>query len=157
MACSWRSPPSPRRGAEWNTTTRSGPFLAAEDAFFVETNLEKFSHRVDEHLRDLRVSSDDGGERRRRSAGSCAPARRGSPTHGSCGREGEPCETQPTDDYVLPYRLWEITRLVLEGVGSLPEPNPAVETAFLRTEPSSTTSAPVACTISTRPRSRCGC
>jgi hypothetical protein len=30
-------------------------------------------------------------------------------------RDGEPCETTLTEDYLVPYVLWEVTRLVLEG------------------------------------------
>ena len=30
-------------------------------------------------------------------------------------RDGEPCETTLTDDYVTPYVLWEVVRLVLES------------------------------------------
>ena len=31
-------------------------------------------------------------------------------------RDGEPCETSLTNGYVLPYLLWEVTRLLLDGV-----------------------------------------
>jgi hypothetical protein len=31
-------------------------------------------------------------------------------------RDGEPCETTVTDEYIVPYIIWEVTRLVLENV-----------------------------------------
>ena len=34
-------------------------------------------------------------------------------------RDGEPCETVVTDDYIVAYVLWEVTRLVLERAAPL--------------------------------------
>jgi len=92
----------------------AGCFQAGQVSLTVETNRADFAALVADALRDLRVA--DGGP----SPVVFEVLHRGSaPETNPWGlwRDGEPRETTVTDDYILAYLLWEITRLMFERSG----------------------------------------
>jgi hypothetical protein len=98
-----------------------GPFVADGNRFVLRSAQSGLLAVLADRLRDLRCPADEPGAG---GNGDGAPdatvfriARRG--PHWldhpwGLWRDGEPCETTVTDDYVVPYVLWEVTRLVLE-------------------------------------------
>jgi hypothetical protein len=92
----------------------AGCFKAGEVTFTVATNDPEFAALVGDALRDLRVADTTP-----------SPVvfevfhRDSSPETNPWGlwRDGEPREMTVTDDYILPYLLWEITRLMFERSG----------------------------------------
>lgn len=96
-------------------TVRIGPYRVGTASCVFDMTDAAVAARFDDRLRDLRV----GGSA---TAGNEPPtvflvARRGgAPATHPWGvwRDGEPCETTVTEDYLMPYLLWEITRLLLE-------------------------------------------
>lgn len=104
-----RSDPSSRRSV--------GPFEANREVFVVESNDSDLLERIDDGLVDLRhrhvaTSTDDD-------TATVFLVERNGPvwlSHPwSVFRDGELCEASLTDDYVVPYVLWEVTRLVLDA------------------------------------------
>ena len=96
-------------------TVRIGPYRVGTASCVFDMTDAAVAASFDDRLRDLRV----GGSA---TAGNEPPtvflvARRGgAPATHPWGvwRDGEPCETTVTEDYLMPYLLWEITRLLLE-------------------------------------------
>lgn len=92
----------------------AGCFQAGEVTLTIETNRADFAAVIADALRDLRVAD-----------GVPSPVvfevlhRDSSPDTNPWGlwRDGEPREITVTDDYILPYLLWEITRLMFERCG----------------------------------------
>ena len=94
---------------------RSGPFAAAEHRFVLESNQPWFLESVADRLRDLRVHGAFDGDEPSTTVfriDRTGPAWLSHPW--GIWRDGEPCETTVTEDYVRAYTLWEVTRLVLE-------------------------------------------
>lgn len=89
-----------------------GPFAAAGLPFQIVTHPGELADRLRSDLRDLATVD------HQLSPTTFLVARRG-PTWMShpwgVWRDGEPCETTVSNDYIGPYVLWEITRLVLEA------------------------------------------
>lgn len=96
------------------SSTAVGPFVAGCQWFTIRTNDPATAHHLDAVLGDLRGrQAPDGGT----ALTEFVVVRRGPAwlSHPwGVWRDGEPCETTLSDDYVVPYVLWEITRLVLE-------------------------------------------
>lgn len=95
-------------------TFRTGPFGAGGATFVVDTNRSSLSASINSVLRDLRVAEPGP------SPVTFAVLHRGTPPPSNpwgVWRDGEPCEMTVADFYVLPYLLWEITRLVFERTG----------------------------------------
>ena len=101
-----RSSPADRR--------RVGPFLADRQAFVIESTDTELLATIDDCLCDLRHP--DGSAE---TDPIVLLIERNGPswlTHPwALYRDGEPCETTVTGDYIVPYVLWEVTRLVLES------------------------------------------
>jgi hypothetical protein len=99
-----------------------GPFVADGNRFVLRSAQSGLLAVLADRLRDLRCPADESGGNGDGAADGTVfrIARRG--PHWldhpwGLWRDGEPCETTVTDDYVVPYVLWEVTRLVLEGAG----------------------------------------
>lgn len=94
------------------TTTTIGPFRVGDQAFVIDVTDVDLAAHLDGRLRDLRdPEADHNG------ATEFLVARRGPSwlTHPwGVWRDGAPCETTVTDEYIRPYVLWEVTRLLLE-------------------------------------------
>jgi hypothetical protein len=91
-----------------------GSFAAGGVAFTVETNRPGLAALVGDAFRDLRVT--DGVS----SPVAFEVLHRGTPAPANpwgVWRDGEPLEMTVSDDYVLAYLLWEITRLMFERTG----------------------------------------
>ena len=93
---------------------RVGPFLADRTAFVIEATDRALLNTIDDCLRDLRhptngTVTDPTVLRLERNG----PAWLTHPW--ALYRDDEPCETTVTGDYIVPYVLWEVTRLVFEG------------------------------------------
>jgi hypothetical protein len=98
----------------------AGPFVAAGNRFVVRSAQSGLLATLTDRMRDLQAPP--------------TGARNGDPPEGhdvtvfliarrgpawldrpwGLWRDGEPCETVVSDDYIVPYVLWEVTRLVLE-------------------------------------------
>jgi hypothetical protein len=93
---------------------RIGPFLADRHAFVIESTDTDLLDTIDDCLCDLRHPDGDAD-----ADPTVLLVERNGPSWLShpwaLYRNGEPCETTLTGDYVVPYVLWEVTRLVLEG------------------------------------------
>ncbi len=102
-----RSEPTDRR--------RIGPFLADRHTFVIESPDPELLDTVDACLHDLRhpEAHDADPEPTVLLVERNGPAWLSHPW--AFYRDGEPCETTLTGDYIVPYVLWEVTRLVLEG------------------------------------------
>jgi len=101
-------------GSDVDDLVRCGPFVAGGHAFVIDTNDAELGRLAADRLRDLRMSVAEGPPT------VFLVLRRGPQwlSHPwGLWRDGEPCETELANDYVLAYILWEITRLVLEGTG----------------------------------------
>jgi hypothetical protein len=105
----------PNFETRWRTTEtirRLGPYVAGGVAFVVETNVDDVASGAEDWLRDLRSDEES-------TTPVVLEVRRQGPSWLShpwgLWRNGEPCETTVTDEYVQPYLLWEITRLVFEA------------------------------------------
>jgi hypothetical protein len=97
---------------------RIGPFWAAEIRFVIESDDEAILVELDQRLGDLRNPPpagppDDGGDPVVFRLERTGPEWMSHPW--AMWRDGEPCELTLTHDYVVPYVLWEVTRLVLES------------------------------------------
>ena len=99
-------------------TGRIGPFWAAQRRFVIESDDTEILVELDQRLVDLGNHPSSGT-----SEPTAAPIvfrlERTGPRWMShpwaLWRDGEPCELTLTHDYVVPYVLWEVTRLVLES------------------------------------------
>lgn len=95
---------------------RVGPFRAGTRRFVLDVTDEPLAAELADHLCDLRDRRDpgeiDGAE-------SVFLVARSGPTWLShpwaVWRDGEACETTVSDEYIRPYVLWEVTRLLLES------------------------------------------
>ncbi len=90
----------------------AGPFLVGRDVVTIRTNHAGLAADLQVTLGDLRHVGTHPG-----SAVAFTAIRRDEPgeTHPwAVLRDGEPCEPTLSDDYVRPYLLWELTRLLLE-------------------------------------------
>lgn len=95
---------------------RLGPFDAAGHAFAITTEDTDLAAALEGELVDLRTADPDGGDDTTELLVTrTGPAWMSHPW--GVWRDGEPCETAVTADYIRPYVLWEVTRLVLEGCG----------------------------------------
>ncbi len=103
----------------------AGPFVAGGSSFVLRSAQSGLLAMLSDRLRDLRAP--ETGVRNGRAPDSAEVtvfriARRG-PSWLShpwgLWRDGEPCETVVTDDYIVAYVLWEVTRLVLERAAPL--------------------------------------
>jgi hypothetical protein len=92
---------------------RIGPFVAGDRPFVIESPDIGLLDVLDDALGDLRAVADAGG------GPTIFTIERGGPAWLShpwaLWRDGEPCETTVTGSYIVPYLVWEVTRLVLEG------------------------------------------
>ena len=103
----------------------AGPFVAGRSLFILRSAQSGLLSILSDRLRDLRapqtpVRNDNGDN------GAALTvfriARRGPSWHDhpwGVWRDGEPCETVVSDDYIVAYVLWEVTRLVLERAAPL--------------------------------------
>ena len=100
--------------SEPHERSRIGPFLADRRAFVIESTDTDLLDTVGDCLRDLRHPDRDFDPEP-----TVLLIERNGPawlTHPwALYRDGEPCETTVTGDYIVPYVLWEVTRLLLEG------------------------------------------
>ena len=114
LATARRSPKARRPSKA--VCVRVGPFIAAGRPFVLEGNVAEVLDRLADRLRDLRAATAEA------TPTVFLIARRG-PSWLShpwgLWRDGEPCETTVTDSYLMPYVLWEVTRLVLESAHPL--------------------------------------
>lgn len=98
-------------------TARIGPFWAADREFVIESDEAEVLDTLALRLRDLRNeppagapdSTDDPIVFRLALTG---PSWMSHPW--AVWRDDEPCELTLTHDYIVPYVLWEVTRIVLE-------------------------------------------
>ena len=89
---------------------RVGPFVAGGQAFVIDCNIPERPGSLADRLRDLRGEAVDAEPT------VLLVARRGPDwlTHPwGVWRDGEPCQTTVTAEYITAYVLWEVTRLVL--------------------------------------------
>jgi hypothetical protein len=99
--------------AEPRTTV--GPFVVDGTPFVIESNRPEMAAAVDARLRDLRTESPSG-----------TPVvytvdHQGPTWHShpwGVWRDGQPCWATLAPSSVVPYVLWQVTRLVLENVGT---------------------------------------
>lgn len=102
-----------------------GPFVAAGNRFVLRSAQSGLLSVLADRMRDLSAADDAAGNGNPDSAPDVTVfrvARRGPAwlDHPwGVWRDGEPCETTVTDDYIVPYVLWEVTRLVLERAAPL--------------------------------------
>jgi hypothetical protein len=93
-----------------------GPFWAAGQAFVVESEHDPLLDQLEDRLRDLLgrppEHDDAQGEPTVFSITRGGPGWLSHPW--ALFRDGAPCESTVTDDYIVPYVLWEVTRLVLD-------------------------------------------
>ena len=95
----------------FDDVTRVGPYRVHGHGFVIETNVPEMARQLDDRLRDLRTTPADDVDTH------FLVARRGPSwmTHPwGVWRNGQPCETTLTGEYIQPYVLWEVTRLLLE-------------------------------------------
>ncbi|MGA9278004.1 hypothetical protein [Ilumatobacter sp.] len=101
-------------------STQIGPFWSANRKFVIESLEEGLLDDLAQRLCDLRnepvwVDATDRVDEEI----TVFRIERNGPTWMShpwgLWRDDEPCETTVTNDYVIPYVLWEVTRLALEG------------------------------------------
>jgi hypothetical protein len=91
---------------------RTHPFEVRHRQFVVETNSQDFARTVEGRFADLASRAPVGGDVTvfsviKHDAAESHPW--------GVWRDGEPCETTLTTGYVVPYVLWEVTRLLLES------------------------------------------
>jgi hypothetical protein len=98
-------------------TAQIGPFWAASQQFVIECDDENVVADLSDRLRDLGHQPADVADDAADESVVFRLERTGPEwmTHPwALWRDGEPCETSVTDDYLIPYVLWEVTRVVLE-------------------------------------------
>jgi hypothetical protein len=91
-------------------------YQAGDTRFAVRTNVAAFAALFEDRFRDLATGHDD----RDRAGGTVVfdVVRHSDDSHPwGIWRDGEPCETMLTQNYVLVHLVWEINRLVVERVG----------------------------------------
>ena len=97
---------------------RVGPFAADGHPFVVESSDEALLATVADRLCDLSVAAPTGGGGTIGGEVTVFTVERNGPSWLShpwaLWRDGEPCETTVTSEYLLPYVIWEVTRLALE-------------------------------------------
>jgi hypothetical protein len=99
-------------------TDRIGPFWAAQRSFVIESDERDILDTLEQRLVDLRnrpvVELDEPAQEpvvfRLELTG---PTWMSHPW--AVWRDDEPCELTLTNDYIVPYVVWEVTRLVLEA------------------------------------------
>ncbi|MFV0309366.1 MAG: hypothetical protein ACK5OX_16675 [Desertimonas sp.] len=105
-------------------TVRIGPFRAGSRRFVLDVTDQAVADDLAGRLRDLGASSAEAGAGSEMSVGPTSSttvflvARRGPAwlTHPwGVWRDGVACETTVTDEYLRPYVVWEVTRLLLES------------------------------------------
>jgi hypothetical protein len=101
-------------------TAPIGPFWAGSERFVIDSDDELLLADLDGRLRDLRRPpddrSDEDGDESTPVVFRLTRTGPGWMSHPwALDRDGEPCETTVTDSYIIPYVLWEVTRLLLEG------------------------------------------
>ena len=94
---------------------RVGPFSMSDTSFAIESNEHAMAAELDSRLRDLRVDHADGWP-------TVFTVDRNGPPWAShpwgVWRDGGACETSLAPAAVLPFLLWEITRLLIENVAT---------------------------------------
>ncbi len=103
---------------------RIGPFVAHGRRFVIESPDLELLVTIDDRLCDLEVSGADGvapdpEDDLDRESTTVFTIEQNGPAWLShpwaLWRDGEPCETTVTGSYIVPYVVWEVTRLVLES------------------------------------------
>jgi hypothetical protein len=92
---------------------RIGPFVAGDRPFVIESPETGLLDVLDDALSDLRAAADSRARPTIFTIERRGPAWLSHPW--AVWRDGEPCETTVTGSYIVPYVVWEVTRLVLEG------------------------------------------
>lgn len=99
-------------------TGRIGPFWAAYRRFVIESDEQELLAELDQRLCDLR-NKPTAGPFDLATVPVVFRIERTGPNWMShpwaVWRDGEPCELTLTDDYIVPYVVWEVTRIVLES------------------------------------------
>ncbi len=103
------------RPAWQSRSTRYGPFAVAGHRFVIDTDVPELGERATEALHDLLAHGSTGDAAVVYEVARTSPAWTTHPW--GVWRDGEPCQTQLADWYVLPYLVWELTSLLLAGVG----------------------------------------
>ena len=92
---------------------RTHPFEVRHRRFVIETNSEALARTVEARFADLASGGPVAGYVTVYSV--IRHGRQGDTHPWGVWRDGEPCETTITPGYVVPYILWELTRLLLES------------------------------------------
>ena len=92
---------------------RTRAFQVRQRRFVVETNSDDLARTVETRFRDLAAPADSQSD----GVTVYSVIRHDVAASHPWGvwRDGEPCETTITEGYVVPYVLWELTRLLLES------------------------------------------
>jgi len=98
-------------------TERIGPFWAANRSLVIESEQSELLADLDARLRDLRNEPASGrfdpdADPIVFEIALTGPSWMSHPW--AVWRDGEPCELTLTNDYIVPYVLWEVTRVALE-------------------------------------------
>lgn len=100
-------------------TNRIGPFWAAQRSFVIESDEQDILDTLEQRLVDLRNRPEAGTSDEPTDGPVVFRLELTGPSWMShpwaVWRDDEPCELTLTNDYLVPYVVWEVTRLVLEG------------------------------------------